>query len=305
MKSKRDGFVRWKLLFIMMIEMTTMNSSVQAKTAEDATRVVLFGGSSVFTSYLPESTKHHIVLAEQLKMAYPQQKIEVANWADNGEYIARYLLKGAYERQIRMQPGIDVAIIRFGTNDQKRMKEPEYYQQMLKFLTLLKNDFPGVAIILETGIYMDFPKHYTFDRNLALDPYWEVSRKIAAQFDYPLVDYYAVAKQEAAAGNWDIRVRKLGKEFILDAGHDEGRDHDPKWFTDIHPNPVGVRLAVREEIRVLKNVFPEKLPAGQKAVKREPRDGDYYSQYLNFPAERLVTASNNGNLETDLQEATR
>src|SRR5690606_37843598 len=134
---------------------------------------------------------------------------------------------------------------------------PEYHQQMLKFIELLKTDFPGIAIVLETGIYVDYPRHYTSDRNKSLDPYWEVSRKIAAESGYPLVDYYAVTKQEAAEGNWDIRIRtQAGKQIILDASQDAGKENDPKWFTDIHPNPVGVQIAAREEVRVLRTLFP-------------------------------------------------
>lgn len=273
--------------------------------ADDVSRVVLFGGSSVATTYLPKEAKHHNALAALLKEAYPKQKIEVENWADNGEFIARYLLNVAYERHRKDQKGIDVAIIRFGTNDQKRMKVPEYHAQMLKFIELLKTDYPGIAIVLETGVYLDYPKHYTTDRNKILDPYWEVSRKIAKEFGYPLVEYYGAAKRETEAGNWDIRIRtQKYKRFILDNSEDAGKENDPSWFTDIHPNPAGTKLAAREETLVLKQLFPEKLPAGQEALVREARDKEYYSKFLNFDASRLTT-SKKANPEQTLQTATK
>ncbi len=248
-------------------------------------RVVLFGGSSVYNSYLPEEFRHHIVLAAMLERGYPHQQITVDNWADNGEFIARYLLKGTYERHREAQPGIDVAIIRFGTNDQKRMDVQEYHVQMEKFLELLQCDFPGIQIILETGIYVDFPNHYNFDRNLILNPFWEVSRKIANTSGYPLVDYYEAARKQTEQGHWDIRVRK---GLIIDSSLDSGKENDANWFTDIHPNPLGVRLAAQEEYSVLKEAFPYGLPTGQTAVKRQAKSNSDYAGLLNFSPDRLV-----------------
>ncbi len=279
--------------------------TVTTAHAKEISRVVLLGGSSVATTYLPEATKHHNVLTEQLKASYPQQEIEVENWADNGESIARYLLNGAYEKQRANPKGIDIAIIRFGTNDQKLMEIDEYSAQMLKLIALLQQDFPGIKIVLETGIYLDYPKHYPFDRNKILQPYWEVSREIAKKSGYPLVEYYETGKTETKAGNWDIRIRtQAGKQMILDDSQDVGKENDSQWFFDIHPNPRGVQLAVREEVGVLKKTFPEQFPAGQIAVERSVRDAEYYSKFLNFDAERLVRKKK-ANPEKTLQDATK
>lgn len=290
-------------LFPLLAILVYTMAITSAARADDVSRVVLFGGSSVATTYLPNDAKHHNALAALLKEAYPKQKIEVENWADNGEFIARYLLNGPYERHRKDQKGIDVAIIRFGTNDQKRMKVPEYHAQMLKFIELLKTDYPGIVIVLETGIYLDYPKHYVTDRNKTLNPYWEVSRVIAKEFGYPLVEYYGVAKREAEAGNWDIRIRtQKYKRFILDNSEDAGNENDPKWFNDIHPNPVGTKMAAREETLVLKQIFAEKLPTGQTAVVREAHNKEYYSKFLNFDAARLTT-NKAANPEQTLQTA--
>lgn len=274
--------------------------------AEDV-HVALFGGSSVATTYLPEESKHHVVLEKELTKAYSGQTIKVSNFADNGEFVARYLLRGTYEKHRESISGIDIAIIRFGTNDIKRMDVSEYRAQLEKFMELLKNDFPGIQIILETGMYVDYPAHYTSDRNKKLNPAWQVSRDIAARDTYPLVDYYETVKAETAAGNWDVRVRAKRKDkpaaeqFILDASQDAGKENDPKWFTDIHPNPKGVQMAVREEVKTLKAHFPEKLPSGTKALQREAKSAADYSEYLNFPAARLELKGKNPD---QLQEAT-
>lgn len=264
-------------------------------------RIVLFGGSSVLTSYLPEEAKHHVVLQALLHDAYPDQAMEIKNWADNGEFIARYLLRGTYEKHRVVQPGIDVAIIRFGTNDQKRMDVAEYHRQMEKFLALLRRDFPGIQIVLETGVYVDFPAHYRFDRNQVLSPYWEVSRQIASQEGLPLVDYFEVGRKETERGNWDLRVRK---GLVPDASQDAGKEGDPDWFSDIHPNPLGVKLAAQEEVRVLKRTFPERLPSGQKAVVREAVSNAGYEELLAFSSDRLAATKTTSTLDA-LQEATR
>lgn len=251
----------------------------------------VFGDSTVATTYLPEEAKHCAVLERELSKAYPGQEIKVSNFADNGEFVARYLLRGTYEKHRASLPGLDVAIIRFGANDMKRMKTVEYRSHLEKFIALLKTDFPGVQIVLETGMYLDYPAHHSSNRNRSLNPYYQVSRNISAEDGYPLVDYYNTVKAETAAGNWDVRVRaREGRAgpFVLDASQDAGRENDPKWFTDIHPNPEGARIAVREEVAVLRKIFPEALPFGGKAHAREARSNDDYVKYLDFSADRLL-----------------
>ena len=265
-----------------------LHSPPAAATTETVC-VALLGGSSVRTSYLPEELQHDVVLERELAVAYPDQKIEVVNLADNGEYIARYFLRGAYERQRRTLQGMDIAIIRFGTNDQKFMDSQEYRRHLEKLIETLQTDFPGVRIVLETGIYLDYPLHYSFDRNAVLNPFWQVSRDIAEETAFPLVDYYEAVKRETKVGNWDVRVRKNeGNDvFVLDASQDAGRENDPSWFTDVHPNPEGVRLAVREEVEQLKANFPERLPTGQKSQALASRSASWYADYLDFSPERM------------------
>jgi len=250
----------------------------------------LFGGSSVATTYLPEETKHHVVLEKELSAAYPGQEIKVSNLADNGEFIARYLLNGKYEIHRADLTGLDVAIIRFGTNDIKRMKRPEYRKQLDKFVALLQEDFPGVQIIMETGMYLDYPKHYSSDRNASLNPVWQASRDLAQEKGFPLVDFYEAAKEETAAGNWDLRVRARAADgpFVLDASRDAGKENNPKWFTDIHPNPEGVRVAVREEVKAIREKFSTALPVGQQARPRDARNQAAYAEYLDFSPDRLT-----------------
>src|SRR4051812_40636883 len=125
-------------LFSQAAALLTMTLLSASALAGEVARVGLFGGSSVRTSYLPAEVSQTGVLQKELEKAYPAQGVEVTNYADNGEFIARYLVTGTYERHRKegMQ-GIDVAIIRFGANDQKRFSAKVYLEQLRRLVELL------------------------------------------------------------------------------------------------------------------------------------------------------------------------
>jgi lysophospholipase L1-like esterase len=249
-------------------------------------RIVLFGGSSLATTYVPDEHTHRTLLEQGLRAVYPEQNIEVVNNAYNGELVARYLIKGTYERDRALLKGADIAVLRFGANDQKRIHVEEFRDHMTKFVQLLRQDFPGLHIVFQTLIYLDYPEHMYYDRNQELEPFSQVSRDLAREFGYSLSDFFEVGKRETAKGNWDYRIRRNKDGIILDNSQDAGNE-SPRWFSDIHPNLAGIRMAVEEDIRVLKERFPAQLPTGQKAVSRPAKSAEEYEQLLNFPADRL------------------
>lgn len=266
----------------------TLNSSDgwSSEPRTDRTRLLLLGDSTVITSYLPEEEQFHRALGRELGVL--NRDVEICNAADNGEFIARYLFSGAYERMLAIQPGADIVVVRFGVNDEKRMDATEFGGQLDNFLGLLNEDFPGATLILETGIYID-PKHYTSDRNTTLVPYWQKTRDIAARRGLPLSDVYAAMEDATRSGNWDLRIRGnvAGSHRVLDASQDTGRDNDMAWFTDIHPNAAGTRVAAWTLAQCLSGAFPDGLPTGQRRKERLPKIMQDYSAYLAFPPERL------------------
>lgn len=249
----------------------------------------------MITSYLPEDDKHRSVLQRQLETAYAPQKIEVINLADNGEFIARYLTTGKYEKQRAGLKGLDVAIICFGINDQKRFDTAEFRQQLLDLIDLLKKDFPGVRIILQTGVYADYPAHYVTDRNQTLIPYWDAIRSVGAELGLPVCEVYQAMEQATKEGNWDLRIRQQSKDkpprFVLDASQDHEHVGNVAWFSDIHPNPEGVRVAVKEQVKALKEIFPKELPMGNQIASRESKPNSFYIELLHCPAERLQASA--------------
>ncbi len=267
-------------------------------------RIVLLAASSVLNSYLPAEQRQDHVLATALDATYGPGKAEVHNWSDNGEYIARFLLNGTYERFRESSPGVDLFIIRYALNDAKRMKAEEFLDHNEKLIALLKEDFPQAAYIMETGFYVDYPAHYPYDRNAETQPYWEASRTIAQRHGFPLNDLYLASKEATLQGRWDLRIRSQKvKPLVVDASKDHEHVGEMEWFSDIHPNPNGICLAVETQITLLKELYPQALPTGGGKRERPARSGQEYSDYLGFPFERrdiLISHPRDG-----FQKATR
>lgn len=295
-----------------LLPLALLLTGVPGTMADNVTRIALFGGSSSATTYLPDGSKHHHQLKHKLESQYPGQSVEVFNLADNGEFMARYLLRSRYTKHLSQLRGknLDLVILRFGINDSKRFSVEEFSEQLRRFIQLLRNDFPGVRIILETGFYLDYPKHYSFDRNRALNPYWDATRALAQELELPLSDVYVASEKATAAGDWDIRIRSLDEKkypkkptrFYWETTLDAEYGHEPRWFSDVHPNPHGVGLAVETEAKLLKTLYPERLPTGTGKIAEIPqRDEAFFSEWLNCPPERLNLRRKNPD---QLQEAT-
>lgn len=255
------------------------------------TRILLLGDSTVITSYLADEARPQSLLKNSLLNV--DTPGEVINAADNGEFIARYLLSGAYEHMRASTPGADIIVIRFGANDEKRVSPEEFSEQLKILISLLQEDFPGSCIILETGVYMD-PKHYSFDRNKTLLPYWEKTREIAEAHHLPCSDVYAAMERATLAGNWDLRIRKTGKNEsrVIDASLDDTKATNLAWFSDIHPNTEGVRVSAEELTSCIARTFPDKLPSGNRARERSAKSAEEYTKLLNFTPDRLAEIKN-------------
>lgn len=277
-----------KLPLQSLLVLFTMQFTFYQEVAADDTPapLVLLGDSTVITSYLPEEQRPQTVLRELLAPTCTGQTVRVVNEADNGEFIARFLLNGAYEKMRARLPEAGIFLLRFGINDQKWFSPEEFGAQLHLLIDLLQQNYPKAEIILETGIYVD-KNHYRSDRNRILSPYWDITRKAAEARRLGLCDIYAAMEKETAGGNWDLRVRRAAADEprVLDASQDEGKDM--AWFSDIHPNAEGVRVASRAEAKILKSRYPEKLPAGGRRVERAARLEAEFAELLSFGRERF------------------
>ena len=125
--------------------------------------IVHFGDSTCITSYLPAEQRVEAVLNDRLSNLYGDQRIISHNAATGGDYIRQFLDSGRYQKVVKGRiPHVDIALIRFGHNDQKHCEPVEFKRRLEEFCDLLATDYPGIQIVLETNTWVD-PKHHAAD----------------------------------------------------------------------------------------------------------------------------------------------
>jgi hypothetical protein len=226
-----------------------------------AIRILMLGDCTLATTYLPAGLKNETRLAQALNERYPHDAISVINEGLDGESVEDFLRR--YPRTLARIPDPDYVIIRYGVQDRRRYGIAGFQRQLHTLCERLISDFSSIRIVLETGIYVDYPLHYEFDRNRVLQPLYNVVREMGQQRQFPVVDIYERMKRETVGGNWDLRVRGYGvvdDEFpVLGAGQDHLHPNDVRWFTNIHPNSNGIGVIVDEEVRVFAEHWPDTL----------------------------------------------
>lgn len=222
---------------------------------------MLIGDCTLATSYMPTHHRNEVLLAARLRALYPHDALHITNEGLDGEHVGGFLAR--YERTFARHAPPDYVLVRYGINDRRTYGTEGFASRLHTLLDRLQADFPRVRIVLETGVFVDFPAHYEFDRNAVLQPIYQVIRDVGRARGFPVVDVYARMAHETALGNWDLRVRGYGvvEETIpvLGVGQDHVYGDDVRWFTNIHPNPKGMAVFVDEQVRVLQQHWPETL----------------------------------------------
>ena len=117
--------------------------------------IVHFGDSTCITSYLPKEKRVESVLNDRLAAFYENQRIVNHNVAAGGDYIRQFLDSGRYRRVVKEKiPQIDLALIRYGHNDQKHCEPVEFKRHIEEFCDRLAEDYPNVQVILETNTWV-------------------------------------------------------------------------------------------------------------------------------------------------------
>jgi lysophospholipase L1-like esterase len=223
--------------------------------------LLMIGDCTLATSYMPPRHKNEQALAAKLRELYPDDQCVITNEGLDGESIAKFLKR--YERMRRRVAPPDYVLIRYGVNDRREYGIDGFRGYLVELYERLRTDLPRARILLETGIYVDYPAHYEFDRNSVLQPLYEVIRDLGREYALPVVDIYERMKRETEQGNWDLRVRGYGVVDedipVLGAGQDHLHAGDVRWWTNIHPNPAGIAVIADEEAQVLKQHWPDTL----------------------------------------------
>ncbi len=232
--------------------------------------IMMIGDCTLATSYMPPPYRNERMLLGKLRAAYSNDECFITNEGLDGENVAQFLKR--YDRVFRRHAPPDYIVVRYGVND-RRAYGPDGFQEQLNLLCArLHTDFPHARLLLETGIYVDYPTHYEWDRNRVLEPIYDVVRETAQRYNVPVVDVYERMRRETTMGNWDLRVRGYGVVDddmpILGPAQDHLHTGDVRWWTNIHPNPAGMAMIADEELRVFKQHWPDTLrfEAPQRSV---------------------------------------
>ncbi|UCC68711.1 MAG: hypothetical protein JSV79_01905 [Armatimonadota bacterium] len=234
--------------------------------------VGLFGDCTVDV-YMPPAMRPENHLAVRLRRTFPEQRFVIRNLGDSGGTAGEFVRCGDLEKALSEMPRLHIAFVRYGINDRKRDGIPRCIENMRTLCDLLQRRCANVTIVIETGMWVDYPKHYMFDRNSRLAPLYEAMRKLAEDEGYALLDIYEKMEAETRRGNWDLRVRGLPdrEHMILDDSLDQFFADDPAFFTNIHPNSRCLGLIADWEVAKLKELFGNRLPG---VVPEEAHDGD-------------------------------
>jgi lysophospholipase L1-like esterase len=210
-------------------------------------RVVVCGDSNCITSYLAPEDRVDAMLSRLLARKYPGMAIDVENAGHNGDTIKRFLDSKRYERDLLTLDRIDVIFIRMGLNDRGAYGVDVFVKYHRELLRRLRRDFPKAKVVLETGTYVDYPKHSDRDWNREMKPYYDALRRLSDAADGCL-DIWKALGCETKRGHWDLRYRQTpyGK-LILNRRFDRGHENDPKWFSNIHHTPAANRVIADAE----------------------------------------------------------
>ncbi len=174
-----------------------------------ACSIALVGDCTVACTYFPPANRPQNHLAVRLRRAFPNQPFVIRNLAQDGESADDFLKPLRFEKAFADLSRLDIAFVRYGINDRKRHGITGCIHNLHALCTAISQRFPSVTLFIETGIWVDYPTHYLWDRNASLGPLYEAMRTWAQEADYPVVDIYAGMKAETERGNWDLRVRGL------------------------------------------------------------------------------------------------
>jgi acyl-CoA thioesterase-1 len=229
---------------------------------EQACCIVLVGDCTMSCGQWPPAHRPENQLAVRLRRAFPNQPFVIRNISDDGgsagSLLASKRLGGLYEAL----PRLDIAFLRFGVNDRKRDGVSGCIANLRTLCQRLVAHDPGVLVVIETGMWVDYPRHYLWDRNSKLAPLYDAMRKMADAEGYPVVDVFARTRAETERGNWDLRVRGFPDpaHTILDESFDAFYGDDPAFYTNIHPNARCLGLIADWEVAKLKERFGCRLP---------------------------------------------
>jgi hypothetical protein len=214
--------------------------------------VALLGDSTVACRYFPAANRPENHLLVRLQRAFPDQRFVVQNLAAAEE--GNGLDPGRLAQIFAAIPEMHLVFLRCHIRETEEEGFQAYMRGLQACCDALRQQYPGVTVILETGIWIHHPAHFFEESQGHLAPMYNNLKAWAIEAGYPIIDIYQKMQAEAAKGNWDLRVRGLPtlEQTVLDDSFDTFFGDEPLFFANIHPNSRCLALIAEWEVALLK-----------------------------------------------------
>lgn len=224
------------------------NAKIRKMTKRSAFDMVCLGDSNTAISYFSNNQEDrwsHIIGTE-LNMSVKNLGLDGRRTSDyllSGQSVAdseKYYF-GEYEwRKFTAK----YYVICFGLNDVSYYDTSTFEAYTRELIEVIRTEKQGIPILL-TNVWLDYPDHYSRDRNTtSIKPYDDIKRNIANDLGIHLIDIYERFKNEYQQnGIWDTRIRTTE---IWDDSQDEGKTVESGWYDNIHYNVLGNQIVADE-----------------------------------------------------------
>lgn len=197
---------------------------------DDADAVVaLFGDSTDMTCYLPTEHRLSRRLELLLRDRFADRRVDVHCFAEGGDRLDRLLDSGRLERELSILPRCDVAVIRYGLNDEGKSIDPASFGANLHVACdAVLRRFPRARIFLATTI----PP--------CAEPYNRQAETVAKARALPLIPLDQHIRLRSAAGDSDWH-HQAGS--LVGRRREANPPANPDGLAgDKHPNAYGAQM---------------------------------------------------------------
>jgi hypothetical protein len=225
--------------------------------------IALLGDCTTACNYFPPANRPESHLAVRLRRTF-KQPVVIRNFGCDGGTAADLLNSRRLDQIVSGLERLDIVFVRYGINDRKACGIDACIHHLQLLAARIRDRHPHATIIFESGIWVDHPAHYLWDRNSRLQPLYAAMEAFAAAGGYRFLNVFKRMAEETKRGNWDLRIRGMpgadGQFNIVDDSFDEFYGNDPAFFTNIHPNSSCLRLIALWQTELLHEMFGNTLP---------------------------------------------
>lgn len=210
--------------------------------------VAIFGDSTDMSIYLPTAFQVGPRLELLLRDRFPDRRVDVHSLAEGGEYLQRLIESGRLARELRTLPRCDIAMIRYGLNDNGHKIDPAAFRAQLQTACdMILGRFPKTRLVLSTTIP---PMAQAYSRETAA---------VAGARGLRLIELEQHIMRRSAAGDGDWHYepgRRVGRHRVAN------RPDSPDGLAgNIHPNAYGAQMIAEHYFERIEPIVADLLGA--------------------------------------------